>query len=76
MLTKSKNEIVDSVHWAVKDAIRNHAAIGNAGWAMTENSVMGQLSDLIAVAVETGIRVALDNMYTNEEFERDLDLKS
>lgn len=41
MLTKSKNEIVESVHWAVKDAIRNHAAMGSAGLSMRENSVMG-----------------------------------
>lgn len=37
---------------------------------------MGQLVDLITLAVEVGVSEMLNSMYTNDEFERDLTLKS
>jgi hypothetical protein len=71
MLLKSKEEIAWDVHEAVMQAMRGHVSVG---WNVSSNSVMGQLSELIALAVQVGVTEALKNMYTNEEFERDTGL--
>ena len=72
MLTKSKYEVAKLARDAAKNAICSHSA---SGWNSSSGSVMGQLTELIAIAVEAGVLTALENIYTNEEFERDINLK-
>jgi hypothetical protein len=71
MLTKSKEEIA----WAARDAairaIKSHASVG---YNQNSTSVMGQLTELIALAVQAGVAEVLNNLYTNEEFEKDIGL--
>jgi hypothetical protein len=72
MLNKSKLEVAQIAKMAAQDAIRDRSGMG---YSMSNYSLMGQLSELIAAAVEAGILATLNQMYTNEEFERDLGLK-
>lgn len=71
MLTKSKEDIAWAAHDAALRAIKNHAAVG---YNQSSNSVMGQLTELIALAVQAGIAEALNGIYSNEEFEKDIGL--
>jgi hypothetical protein len=73
MLTKSKEEIAWAAHSAALSAIKNHALVG---YNQPYNSIMGQLAELIALAVQAGVMEVLKNTYTNEEFERDIGLKT
>lgn len=72
MLIKSKEEIAQLAHDSAKKVIQLHAAHTHN---MNPNSMMSQLTDLIALAVQAGIVEVLKNTYTNEEFEQDLGLK-
>jgi len=76
MLTQRKEFIAAAAGAAARQAMQNHTAMGAYGYSMNQNSVMGMLTDLIAKAVEAGIAEALNSMYTNEEFEQDIGLKS
>lgn len=73
MLTKSKEQIAWAARDAALEAMKRHASVG---WNTSQNSIMGQLTELMAIAVEAGIAEALKNMYTNEEFEQDIGLNS
>lgn len=75
MLMKSKEEIAACAYAAAKNAINTHGAMSYNGFSQSSNSMMGQLTDLIAVAIQAGVMEVLKNTYTNEEFERDLGLK-
>ena len=76
MLKRPKEEIANMAYSAALRAMQTHNAVGPNGYNMGYNSVMGQLTDLIALAVQAGVREMLNNTYTNEEFERDLGLKT
>lgn len=75
MLIKSKEEIAWAAYDAAKRVMQDHVATGGYGYTQSTNSIMGQLTDLIALAVQAGVATALNNMYTNEEFEQDLTLE-
>lgn len=76
MLTTSKEAIAGAAYAAARNAIQNHPAMGYNGYNLAPGSVMGQLTDLIALAIMAGVREVLDNLYTNEEFEKDIGLSS
>lgn len=71
MLIKTKDEISWDAYGAAKQAMKSHASVG---WNMQESSIMGQLTELIALAVQAGVQEMLKNTYTNEEFEKDIGL--
>lgn len=71
MLLKSKEEISRVAFDAAIFAMKNHASVG---WNMSSASVMGQLTELVALAVQAGIKEALNGMYSNSEFEQDIGL--
>lgn len=71
MLTKTKQQIADQAYMAAKNAIYAHAA---NGYNTRSDSLMGQINDLIAVAVRAGIKEALDSIYTNDDFNKDIGL--
>lgn len=71
MLTLSKEQIAANAYEAALRTMRNHPSIG---YAMSSNSVMGQMAELIAIAVQAGVTEALNGIYTNEEFEKDIGL--
>lgn len=73
MLLKSKEQIVWAAQEAALQAMKSHSSVG---WHMNQNSVMGQLTELIALAVAAGVKEALDGMYTDQQFEQDTGLNS
>ena len=73
MLIKSKEEIAWDAYGAAKRVMETHA---NQSYNGGPTSVMGQLTELIALAVQAGVAEMLKNTYTNEEFEQDLGLKT
>lgn len=66
-----KEQIAWAAGEAAREAIKQHASVG---WNVSQASIMGQLMDLMAKAVEAGVSSAVNNMYTDEEFEKDLTL--
>lgn len=71
MLTKSKEEIAWAAREAALNAMKSHASVG---WNMSSNTMMGQLTELIALAVQAGVAEVLKSTYTNEEFDKDIGL--
>jgi hypothetical protein len=74
LLTKTKEQIAWDAHSAALQAIKNHASMNGLGYNLSSHSLMGQLADLIATAVQAGVTEVLKNTYTNEEFEKDIGL--
>ncbi len=72
MLTQSKQQIAWAAYDSAKRAMHNHVAVGVS---TSPNSMMGMMTELIALAVQAGIEEVLKNQYTDEEFEQDLGLK-
>jgi 2-phosphoglycerate kinase len=72
-LKKDKQQIALDAEMAARQSMQQNMAIG---WNTQHGSIAGTLVDLISRAVGEGVRVALENVYTDEEFEKDIGLKS
>lgn len=72
-LKKDKYQIAMDAEMAARQSMQQNMAIG---WNTQQGSIAGTLCDLISKAVGEGIRVALENVYTDDEFEKDIGLKS
>lgn len=72
-LKKDKYLIATEAGAAARRSLMNNMAVG---YSTQSNSIMGQLVDLIAKAVEEGVRETLNNVYTDDDFEKDVGLKS
>lgn len=72
-LKKDKHLIAMEAGQAARRSLMNNMAVG---YSTQPSSIMGQLVDLIAKAVEEGVRETLINMYTDDDFEKDVGLKS
>lgn len=72
MLTKTKDQIAFDAYYAAMEAIKKHQSVGHN--SLDPYSIMGQLTELIALAVQAGVAETLKNLYTNEEFEKDIGL--
>ena len=74
MLTQSKEQIAMNAYTAALRVMNSHSSMGYNNYNQSPNSIMGQLTNLIALAVQAGVEEALKGIYTNEEFEQDIGL--
>jgi hypothetical protein len=74
-LKKSKEEIAASAYRAAMSAMLHHKGVSGFGMNYGNSSITDMLTDLIAKAIEAGVSDVLQNIYTNEEFEKDVGLK-
>lgn len=73
-LSKSKEAIVETVRGSVANYLKYNVSVMVNDYDNLV-TIKSRLSDLVANAVAEGIRVAFENMYTDEDFEKDLTLK-
>lgn len=65
-----KDQIAAKAYSAAMSAMKNTTSCGYA----SPNSMMGQLTDMVAIAIQAAIAETLKNLYTNDDFERDIGL--
>lgn len=59
---KPKEQVLNDIKW-------------NAFAIITRGNVSSDVADTIANAIEEAFRTLLDNQYTDEDFEKDMNLK-
>lgn len=70
-LLRSKEEIERDAYQAALQCMKGFMPIGTA----QPGSNMHMITEAMARSMAAAVRVAIDNLYTSEEFERDLGLK-
>lgn len=73
-------EAAHAARQAAISAMHSSMAMGQIGYSVNSNSMMGMLTDLVARAVEAGVQAGMNelvnNLYTDDDFNKDIGLNS
>jgi hypothetical protein len=73
---KPKHQLLEEARQAAESQVRNTLTSGLPGMTMDSYSVSGVFARAISMGISEAVRVVIDNTYTDQEFEEDMDLRS
>ncbi len=74
-LTKSKEDIVNDIRWKTESKLKSDMTYLTMSPHDTLDHFKSNISRIVANAISESFDILLDNIYTNDDFERDLGLK-
>jgi hypothetical protein len=74
-LKKTKEEVLSEIYSRASGAVSSELYSGSFRMDINTNSITDSIQRAVARAVQDGFRTLLENQYTDDDFEKDLQLK-